>query len=127
MLRVCVCQGMDAVTRQTGQHIEFEPEWEGAFNLQLKLADNVAILQEWCGTDVSGTGRATGNWGNCGNWELGGNWGRIVVPRAHLMFDKSSHLPLLMLANGDTFQFSHRLQGRYSRMFANCRNSHVRR
>ncbi|KAI0239314.1 E3 ubiquitin-protein ligase UBR2 [Lamellibrachia satsuma] len=44
-------QGMDAVTRQTGQHIEFEPEWEGAFNLQLKLADNLAIIQDWCGTD----------------------------------------------------------------------------
>ena len=43
---------MDAVTRQTGQHIEFEPEWEGAFNLQLKLADNLAIIQDWCGTDV---------------------------------------------------------------------------
>ena len=49
---VSCLQGMDAVTRQTGQHIEFEPEWEGAFNLQLKLADNLAIIQDWCGTDV---------------------------------------------------------------------------
>ncbi len=44
---------MDSVTRQTGQHIEFEPEWEGAFNLQLKLEDNIAVIQEWCSTDVS--------------------------------------------------------------------------
>ncbi|KAL5008356.1 hypothetical protein ScPMuIL_013937 [Solemya velum] len=44
-------QGMDAVTRQTGQHLEFEPEWEGAFNLQLKLEDNIALFLEWCGSD----------------------------------------------------------------------------
>ena len=46
-------QGMDAVTRQTGQHIEFEPEWEQAFNLQLKLADSISVMIEWCATDVS--------------------------------------------------------------------------
>ncbi len=44
---------MDAVTRQTGQHIEFEPEWEGAFNLQLRLADNIAVILDWCSSDVS--------------------------------------------------------------------------
>ena len=46
-------KGMDAVTRQTGQHLEFEPEWEGAFHLQLKLEDSIALFLEWCGSDVS--------------------------------------------------------------------------
>jgi E3 ubiquitin-protein ligase UBR2 len=45
-------QGMDAVTRQTSQHVEYEPEWEGAFNLQMKLADILMILLDWCSTDV---------------------------------------------------------------------------
>ena len=44
---------MDAVTRQVGKHIEFEPEWEGAFNVQLKLSDTLALLQIWCSNDVS--------------------------------------------------------------------------
>lgn len=30
-------QGMDATSRHTGAHIEFEPEWESAFNIQLRL------------------------------------------------------------------------------------------
>ena len=44
---------MDPVKRQTGQHLEFEPEWEMAFNLQLKLEDNIALFLNWCGSDVS--------------------------------------------------------------------------
>ena len=44
---------MDPVKRQTGQHLEFEPEWEMAFNLQLKLEDNIALFLDWCGSDVS--------------------------------------------------------------------------
>jgi len=44
---------MDGVTRQTSQHVEYEPEWEGAFNLQLKLSDILTIVQDWCATDVS--------------------------------------------------------------------------
>ena len=46
-------QGMDSVVRQTGQHIEFEPEWEGAYNLQLKLAEVIGAMIDWCSTDVS--------------------------------------------------------------------------
>ena len=46
-------QNMEAVTRQTGQHIEFEPEWEGAFNFQLKLADIITLMVDWCSSDVS--------------------------------------------------------------------------
>jgi len=46
-------QGMDGVTRQASQHVEYEPEWESAFNLQLKLSDILTIVQDWCATDVS--------------------------------------------------------------------------
>nr|KAG5712906.1 hypothetical protein BaRGS_007503 [Batillaria attramentaria] len=44
-------QGMDSVTRQTSQHLEFEPEWEGAFNLQLKLEDSLVLFGLWCCED----------------------------------------------------------------------------
>ena len=44
---------MDAVTRQTGQHIEFEMEWEGGFTLQLKLEDTIQAMIIWCASDVS--------------------------------------------------------------------------
>ncbi|XP_060067571.1 E3 ubiquitin-protein ligase UBR2-like isoform X1 [Ylistrum balloti] len=44
-------QGMDAVIRQTGTHLEYEPEWEGAFNLQLKQDDIIAEFINWCGQD----------------------------------------------------------------------------
>ena len=46
-------QGMDTVIRQVGQHIEFEPEWETAFNLQIKLGPCLTLLLEWCASDVS--------------------------------------------------------------------------
>lgn len=44
-------QGMDSVTRQVGQHMEFEPEWESAFNLHIKLAYSISLAIKWCGTD----------------------------------------------------------------------------
>ncbi|XP_060531062.1 E3 ubiquitin-protein ligase UBR2 [Cylas formicarius] len=44
-------QGMDAVTRQVGQHMEYEPEWESGFNLHIKLAYCISQVIEWCGTD----------------------------------------------------------------------------
>ncbi|XP_078001009.1 E3 ubiquitin-protein ligase UBR2-like [Glandiceps talaboti] len=44
-------QGMDAVTRQVGQHIEVEPEWETAFNLQIKIGSCVSMILDWCSTD----------------------------------------------------------------------------
>uniref|UniRef100_A0A287A3C8 E3 ubiquitin-protein ligase n=1 Tax=Sus scrofa TaxID=9823 RepID=A0A287A3C8_PIG len=39
-------QGMDPVTRQVGQHIEMEPEWEAAFTLQMKLTHVISMMQE---------------------------------------------------------------------------------
>ncbi|XP_044749932.1 E3 ubiquitin-protein ligase UBR2 [Coccinella septempunctata] len=44
-------QGMDAVTRQVGQHMEYEPEWESAFNLHIKLAYCITLILNWCGSD----------------------------------------------------------------------------
>lgn len=44
-------QGMDSVNRQTGQHMEYEPEWEAAFNLHIKLAHVITLVLDWCSTD----------------------------------------------------------------------------
>ncbi|XP_075451842.1 E3 ubiquitin-protein ligase UBR2 isoform X1 [Ascaphus truei] len=44
-------QGMDPITRQVGQHIEMEPEWEAAFTLQMKLTHLISMMQDWCSTD----------------------------------------------------------------------------
>ncbi|XP_064411682.1 E3 ubiquitin-protein ligase UBR2 isoform X4 [Latimeria chalumnae] len=44
-------QGMDPVTRQVGQHIEMEPEWEAAFTLQMKLTHIISMMQDWCASD----------------------------------------------------------------------------
>ncbi|XP_060806415.1 E3 ubiquitin-protein ligase UBR1 [Amyelois transitella] len=41
-------QGMDSVVRQVGQHMEYEPEWESAFNLHVKLAHSITLCIEWC-------------------------------------------------------------------------------
>jgi E3 ubiquitin-protein ligase UBR2 len=44
-------QGMDSVTRQVGQHMEYEPEWESAFTLHIKLSALITSIIEWCSTD----------------------------------------------------------------------------
>uniref|UniRef100_A0A8C5PGM3 E3 ubiquitin-protein ligase n=1 Tax=Leptobrachium leishanense TaxID=445787 RepID=A0A8C5PGM3_9ANUR len=44
-------QGMDPITRQVGQHIEMEPEWEAAFTLQMKLTHIISMIQDWCNSD----------------------------------------------------------------------------
>ncbi|BFZ11988.1 hypothetical protein BsWGS_15028 [Bradybaena similaris] len=44
-------QGMDSVKRQTGQHLEFDPEWEGAFTIQIRLEDILVLFCEWCASD----------------------------------------------------------------------------
>lgn len=43
---------MDPITRQVGQHIEMEPEWEAAFTLQMKLTLVISMMQDWCALDV---------------------------------------------------------------------------
>ncbi|XP_054727034.1 E3 ubiquitin-protein ligase UBR1 [Anastrepha obliqua] len=47
-----VMQGMESTTRQTGQHMDYEPEWECAFNLHIKLATTITLVLEWCATDA---------------------------------------------------------------------------
>lgn len=52
LLRVLsAMHGMESVTRQTGQHMDYEPEWECAFNLHIKLASAISLVLEWCATD----------------------------------------------------------------------------
>ncbi|XP_012287219.1 E3 ubiquitin-protein ligase UBR2 [Orussus abietinus] len=48
---LCSMQCMDAVLRQVGQHMEYEPEWESAFNLHIKLSPVISLVLEWCGSD----------------------------------------------------------------------------
>ena len=48
---LCSMQWMDAVLRQVGQHMEYEPEWESAFNLHIKLSPVISLALEWCGSD----------------------------------------------------------------------------
>ncbi|XP_067640703.1 E3 ubiquitin-protein ligase UBR1 [Eurosta solidaginis] len=47
-----VMQGMESITRQTGQHMDYEPEWECAFNLHIKLACTITLVLEWCANDA---------------------------------------------------------------------------
>lgn len=42
---------MDAVTRQVGSHMEYEPEWESAFTLHIKLSSVISAIIDWCSTD----------------------------------------------------------------------------
>jgi E3 ubiquitin-protein ligase UBR2 len=44
---------MDKVTRQVGQHVEFDPEWETAFNLVIKIQSILLSILDWCSQDVS--------------------------------------------------------------------------
>ncbi|XP_029032051.2 E3 ubiquitin-protein ligase UBR2 [Osmia bicornis bicornis] len=44
-------QCMDAVVRQVGQHMEYEPEWESAFNLHIRLSPVISLALQWCGSD----------------------------------------------------------------------------
>ena len=46
-------QGTDSVVRQVGHHIEYEPEWEMAISMQMKLGPCLTLLLDWCASDVS--------------------------------------------------------------------------
>ncbi|CAF3845319.1 unnamed protein product [Rotaria sordida] len=43
--------GMDKVTRQVGQYVEFDPEWETAFNLVIKIQSIISSILDWCTRD----------------------------------------------------------------------------
>lgn len=42
---------MDSVTRQVVQHMEFEPVWEAAFQLHIKLSYVITLIIKWCSSD----------------------------------------------------------------------------
>ena len=44
---------MDLVTRKTGRHIETEPDYEGAFTLQIRMMPVYTLVYDWCFSDVS--------------------------------------------------------------------------
>ncbi|XP_050727381.1 E3 ubiquitin-protein ligase UBR2-like isoform X3 [Eriocheir sinensis] len=44
-------QGMDPMVRQVGTHMEYEPEWESAFNLHIKLASVIPLVVDWAASD----------------------------------------------------------------------------
>uniref|UniRef100_A0A2P2HWE1 E3 ubiquitin-protein ligase n=1 Tax=Hirondellea gigas TaxID=1518452 RepID=A0A2P2HWE1_9CRUS len=44
-------QNMDSVTRKEGSHVEFEQEWEGAFNLHIKMSPIIPLLVDWAASD----------------------------------------------------------------------------
>lgn len=46
-----VMEGMDASIRQTGSHLEFDPEWQTAFTLFGKLSMVICHLIDWCSSD----------------------------------------------------------------------------
>ena len=41
------------VTRKTGRHIETEPDYEGAFTLQIRMMPVYTLVYDWCFSDVS--------------------------------------------------------------------------
>ncbi|EDV92119.1 GH24736 [Drosophila grimshawi] len=47
-----VMQGMESITRQVGQHMDYEPEWECAFNLHIKLASTISQVIDWASSDA---------------------------------------------------------------------------
>ena len=38
--------------RQVGQHVEFDPEWETAFNIVIKIQSSLSLILDWCSKDV---------------------------------------------------------------------------
>lgn len=110
-------QGMDAVIRQVGQHVEFEAEWETGINLQLKLAPIQSLIIDWCSCErqvLIKTLRYTLKQlvdliGNCqtNQWELCGHQANCIEYDVASM-PVTIHLPLSRLVAGLILQL-----GRY--------------
>ncbi|CAJ0920610.1 unnamed protein product, partial [Mesorhabditis belari] len=45
-------QGMDPVKRQQGEHKTWEPEWETAFNIQIRQQEIISMFIAWCLSDL---------------------------------------------------------------------------
>ncbi|XP_072842308.2 E3 ubiquitin-protein ligase UBR1 isoform X2 [Pogona vitticeps] len=51
-LKILTCmQGMEEITRQIGQHIEVDPDWEAAIGIQMQLKNILLMFQDWCASD----------------------------------------------------------------------------
>eukprot|EP00061_Rhincodon_typus_P017783 g46638.t1 len=44
-------QNMEPMSRQIGQHLEIESEWDRAFTIQMPLKCILTMIQEWCASD----------------------------------------------------------------------------
>ncbi|XP_044127581.1 E3 ubiquitin-protein ligase UBR1 isoform X2 [Bufo gargarizans] len=52
LLRVLSCmQGMEAVSRMIGQHVEMDSDWEAAIAMQMQLKNVLLLIQEWCASN----------------------------------------------------------------------------
>lgn len=95
MRNLFVIQGMDRVVRQTGQHIEFDPEWETAFNLVIKLQSILAAILDWCSHDQELLTRA---------YEVTGAALAEIqrsTPISHLNKDKKNSSPMIKISVHD--------------------------
>ncbi|KAM8920859.1 E3 ubiquitin-protein ligase UBR1 [Pelodytes ibericus] len=51
-LHVLSCmQGMEAISRMVGQHVEMDSDWEAAVNMQMQLKNVLMLMQEWCASN----------------------------------------------------------------------------
>ncbi|CAG0883513.1 unnamed protein product [Cyprideis torosa] len=46
-------QGMDEFTRQVGEHMEYERDWENGFNLHLRMAPVITLFTQWACSERS--------------------------------------------------------------------------
>ncbi|XP_075049273.1 E3 ubiquitin-protein ligase UBR1 [Mixophyes fleayi] len=52
LLRVLSCmQGMEAISRMIGQHVEMDSDWEAAIAMQMQLKNVLLLVQEWCASN----------------------------------------------------------------------------
>ncbi|XP_063803728.1 E3 ubiquitin-protein ligase UBR1 [Pseudophryne corroboree] len=52
LLRVLSCmQGMEAISRMIGQHVEMDSDWEAAISMQMQLKNVLMLIQEWCASN----------------------------------------------------------------------------
>ena len=45
-------QGMDEMKRLSGDHQVWDPEWETAFNIQLRMQEILGMIIAWASSDV---------------------------------------------------------------------------
>lgn len=52
LLHVLSCmQGMEAISRMIGQHVEMDSDWEAAIAMQMQLKNVLMLIQEWCASN----------------------------------------------------------------------------